>query len=38
MYFVENSILESKLDAEDAVHNAFIKVAENIQKIVEVDF
>lgn len=33
MYYVAYKILNNGHDAEDAVHNAFIKVAENIQKI-----
>ena len=33
MYHVAYKILNNKHDAEDAVHSAFIKIAENIQKI-----
>jgi RNA polymerase sigma-70 factor (ECF subfamily) len=33
MFHAANSILHNEQDAEDAVHQAFIKVAENIQKI-----
>lgn len=33
MFHVANRILNNEQDAEDAVHNAFIKIAENIQKI-----
>lgn len=33
MFYVANRILGNEQDAEDAVHNAFIKIAENIQKI-----
>lgn len=33
MFHVANRILGNEQDAEDAVHNAFIKIAENIQKI-----
>lgn len=33
MYYVAYKILNNKHDAEDAVHNAFIKIAENIHKI-----
>ena len=33
MYHVAYKILNNKHDAEDVVHSAFIKVAENIQKI-----
>ena len=32
MYHVAYKILNNKHDAEDVVHSAFIKVAENIQK------
>ena len=35
MFYVANSILNNEQDAEDAVHLAFIKIAENIQKINE---
>lgn len=35
MYYVAYKILNNKYDAEDAVHNAFIKIAENIHKIDE---
>lgn len=33
MFHVANRILNNEQDAEDAVHNAFVKIAENIQKI-----
>ena len=33
MLHVANSILHNEQDAEDAIHQAFIKIAENIQKI-----
>lgn len=33
MYYVANRILDNPQDAEDAVHNAFVKIAENISKI-----
>lgn len=33
MYYVAYDILGNEQDAEDAVHNAFVKIAENIQKI-----
>lgn len=36
MFYVANSILGNEQDAEDAVHNAFIKIAENIYKIDDV--
>ena len=32
MFYVANRILDNDQDAEDAVHEAFVKVAENIQK------
>ena len=35
MYRTAYSILKNEADAEDAVHNAFIKIAENITKISE---
>lgn len=35
MFYVANRILDSDQDAEDAVHEAFLKVAENIKKIGE---
>lgn len=35
MYRTAYSILKNEADAEDAVHNAFIKIAENISKISE---
>ena len=35
MYAVAYKILHNESDAEDAVHQAFVKVAENIQKINE---
>ena len=35
MFHVANKILNHKQDAEDAVHQAFIKIAENIEKISE---
>ena len=37
MFYVANDILHNEHDAEDAVHQAFIKIAENIKKIMEVD-
>ena len=33
MFYVANRILDSDQDAEDAVHEAFLKVAENIKKL-----
>lgn len=33
MYHVAYKILNNEEDAEDAVHDAFIKIAENISKI-----
>ena len=35
MFYVANKILNHKEDAEDAVHQAFVKIAENIEKISE---
>lgn len=35
MYAVAFSILRNEQDAEDAVHHAFVKIAENISKISE---
>ena len=35
MYYVAYKILNNAQDAEDAVHNAFIKIAENINNIDE---
>ena len=35
MYRVAFNILHNPQDAEDAVHHAFVKVAENIKKIYE---
>lgn len=35
MYFVANKILNNNADAEDAVHQAFIKIVENINRIDE---
>lgn len=35
MFYVANSILHNEQDAEDAVHHAFVKIAENIEKINE---
>ena len=33
MFYVANQILNNEHDAEDAVHQAFVKIAENIEKI-----
>lgn len=33
MYYIAYKILNNEHDAEDAVHSAFVKIAENIQKI-----
>lgn len=33
MFYIANKILHNEQDSEDAVHNAFIKIAENIDKI-----
>lgn len=33
MYHVAYQILSNEFDSEDAVHNAFVKVAENIEKV-----
>ena len=35
MYYVAMSVLHDRYDAEDALHNAFIAVAKNINKIAE---
>lgn len=35
MYHTAYKILNSEEDAEDAVHNAFVKIAENISKITD---
>lgn len=37
MFYAANKILHNEQDAEDAVHMAFIKIAENIKKIDMVD-
>ena len=37
MLHVANKILQNHQDAEDAVHQAFIAVIENLEKIIEVD-
>ena len=33
MFFAANNILHNNYDAEDAVHTAFVRIAENIEKI-----
>ena len=33
MFYIANGILNNEQDAEDAVHSAFVSIAENIQKI-----
>ena len=33
MFHIANRILTNEQDAEDAVHEAFLKIAENIEKI-----
>ena len=35
MFYIANRILNNEQDAEDAVHSAFVYIAENIQKIDE---
>ena len=35
MYHVAYEILHNEQDAEDAVHHAFVKIAENIKKITD---
>lgn len=35
MFYVANRILRNEQDAEDAVHHAFVKIAENMEKIEE---
>ena len=37
MYYAAFQILQHDEDSEDAVHHAFIKIAENIEKITEVE-
>lgn len=37
MFVIANNILKNEYDAEDAVHQAFISIAKNIQKISELD-
>ena len=37
MYYAAFQILQHDEDSEDAVHHAFIKIAENIDKISEVE-
>lgn len=37
MYHVAYGILQNPQDAEDAVHNAFIKIAENLEKLSEAE-
>ncbi|MBQ8804648.1 MAG: sigma-70 family RNA polymerase sigma factor [Tyzzerella sp.] len=37
MFYVANNILHNEQDAEDAVHHAFVKIAENIEKIEETE-
>ena len=32
MFYVANKILHNEHDAEDAIHQAFIKIAENMKK------
>ena len=36
MFYVANRILNNEQDAEDSVHQAFIKIAENIDKVPDV--
>ena len=37
MLYVANQILHNKDDAEDAVHQAFVSIIENLEKINEID-
>ena len=37
MFYVARQILSSDQDAEDAVHNAFVSIAENIKKFSHLD-
>lgn len=37
MYYVAMSVLHDRYDAEDALHNAFIAVAKNINKIANIN-
>lgn len=35
MFYIANRILNNEQDAEDAVHTAFVAIAENIEKIID---
>lgn len=37
MFYIANQILQNEQDAEDAVHAAFVSVAENIEKVFSPD-
>lgn len=37
MFYVARKILNNQLDAEDAVHQAFVSIIENLDKILDVD-
>lgn len=37
MYYIANSILKDSYLAEDAVHNAFLRIINNLEKIEDVD-
>lgn len=37
MYYIAVSVLHDQYDAEDALHNAFIAVAKNIDKIADIN-
>lgn len=37
MFLAANKILNNKQDAEDAVHQAFVKIADNLEKTADVD-
>ncbi len=37
MFLAANKILNNEQDAEDAVHQAFVKIADNLERIADVD-
>ena len=37
MFYVARQILHNQQDAEDAVHQAFVSIIENLEKIVQID-
>ncbi len=38
MFIAANKILNNEHDAEDAVHQAFVKSADNLERITDVDY